>query len=92
MEKAGAGSEGSFLGKMKALFGLAKVKEVAQPSSIEDTTGAPLRCCSDRVHIAYRGVSDERLYLAENRTINELKFFRPLGLRVFCAECRKRLS
>ena len=50
-----------------------------------------LNCCSGRVHIAYRGVSDDRLYLAENRTNNEVKFFRPIGLRVFCADCRKRL-
>jgi hypothetical protein len=53
---------------------------------------AALDCCQGIVHIAYRGVSDERMYLAENRKAAEVKFFRPNGLRVFCAGCRKRLQ
>lgn len=48
-------------------------------------------CCQGKVHIAYRGVSDERMYISHNRAFNELKFFRPHGLRVFCADCRRRL-
>jgi hypothetical protein len=48
-------------------------------------------CCSDDVHIAYRGISDDRLYLAENRKWHEVKFFRPQGLRVFCTKCRHRI-
>jgi len=48
-------------------------------------------CCQGKVHIAYRGVSDERLYLSKDRAFNELKFFRPNGLRVFCADCRRRM-
>ncbi|HEY9714656.1 MAG TPA: hypothetical protein V6C72_14410 [Chroococcales cyanobacterium] len=48
-------------------------------------------CCQGSVHIAYRGVSDDRLYLASNRKWSEVKFFRPNGLRVFCSQCRRRL-
>lgn len=48
-------------------------------------------CCSGTVHIAYRGVSDDRMYIAYKRTWNEVRFFRPNGLRVFCADCRRRL-
>jgi len=48
-------------------------------------------CCQGKVHIAYRGVSDDRLYLSKDRAFNELKFFRPNGLRVFCADCRRRM-
>jgi hypothetical protein len=91
MEKSGAGSEGSFLDKMKTLFGLAKPTEANASLAAGNASNVPLSCCSDRVHIAYRGVSDDRLYLAENRTSNEVKYFRPIGLRVFCAVCRKRL-
>ena len=50
-----------------------------------------LTCCSGVVHIAYRGVSDDRLYLSENRNVNEVKFYRQNGLRVFCSKCRRRL-
>ena len=52
----------------------------------------PQPCCGPKIHVAFRGVSDERLYLSRNRDIGELIFFKPNGLRVFCAECRKRLS
>ncbi len=54
----------------------------------EDTE---IPCCSERVHIAYRGVSDDRLYLSNDRKWQEVKFFKPNGLRVFCAECRRRI-
>jgi len=53
--------------------------------------GANAICCSDRVHIAYRGLSDDRLYLAHDRTWQEVKFFKPHGLKVFCCVCRRRL-
>lgn len=73
--------------------GGAKPGAVAQSNASAglDSQTDDLSCCSDRVHIAYRGVSDDRLYLSENRSKGEVKFFRPIGLRVFCAECRKRL-
>jgi len=48
-------------------------------------------CCDGIVHIAYRGVSDDRMYVAYSRKWNELRFFRQNGLRVFCAGCRRRL-
>jgi len=48
-------------------------------------------CCSQAVHVAYRGVSDDRLYLSYDRKWGDVKFFRPNGLRVFCAGCRRRL-
>ena len=52
---------------------------------------AELACCSQVVHIAFRGVSDDRLYLSYNRQWAEVKYFKPYGLRVFCAVCRRRL-
>jgi hypothetical protein len=48
-------------------------------------------CCQGKVHIAYRGVSDDRMYMSRDRSFNEIKFFRPNGLRVFCADCRRRM-
>lgn len=60
----------------------------SEPEKIDDSS---YQCCSERVHIAYRGISDDRLYLAQNRKISEIKFFKPNGLRVFCAECRRRI-
>ncbi len=48
-------------------------------------------CCSDKVHIAYRGVSDDRLYIAYERKWSEVKFFRPKNLRVYCQQCRHRI-
>jgi len=82
----------SFLGRWRELFNACR----NGPSGLHRQAGAKataldLKCCSGRVHIAFRGVSDDRLYLAENRTSSEVKFYRPYGLRVFCAECRKRM-
>ncbi|GEM_PF-1255268 len=48
-------------------------------------------CCRGAVHIAYRGASDDRLYVAYGRKWIDVKFFKPRGLRVFCAGCRRRL-
>lgn len=59
--------------------------------SPKEVTVKDLTCCSGTVHVAYRGVSDERLYLAYSRKVSELKFFRKNGLRVFCADCRRRI-
>jgi hypothetical protein len=63
---------------------------LAQQTKIDATTDET-PCCSNIVHIAYRGVSDDRLYLAQDRKWQEVKFFRPKGLRVFCKECRRRI-
>lgn len=70
-------------------------KKVAEPGteecSPEPAVEQEIPCCSGSVHIAYRGVSDDKLYMAYARKWSETKFFRPHGLRVFCADCRRRL-
>lgn len=48
-------------------------------------------CWGGVVHIAYRGVSDDRMYVAYGRKWVEVKYFKPRGLRVFCAACRRRI-
>jgi hypothetical protein len=82
--------------KMKSFFRQAHASESPNESADRSEGGrsktADSACCQRIVHIAYRGLSDDRLYLAENRALSEVKFFRPNGLRVFCAGCRKRLQ
>lgn len=63
--------------------------KVAEPAVAEEPEDE--LCHSGSVHIAYRGVADDRMYIAYSRHWNEVKFFRPVGLRVFCADCRRRL-
>ena len=48
-------------------------------------------CCDGIVHIFYRGLSDERLYKARDRKWAEVRFYKPNGLKVFCAGCRRSL-
>ncbi len=48
-------------------------------------------CCGGAVHIAYRGLSDDRMYISYNRKWEEVRYFRQNSLRVFCAECRQRI-
>jgi hypothetical protein len=48
-------------------------------------------CCAGKVHIFYRGLADDHLYVARQRNWSEVKFFRPRGLKVFCQDCRRRL-
>jgi hypothetical protein len=72
----------------QCLFGL-KHKEGQSRKRRDDLLKAA--CCSEQVHIAYRGVSDDRLYLCLDRRWSDLKYFRPNGLRVFCAICRRRI-
>ncbi len=48
-------------------------------------------CCNGMVHIYYRGLSDDRLYKAANRKWAEVRFYKPNGLKVFCADCRRSL-
>ena len=62
-------------------------KSQAEDSSQEED----LVCCNGIVHIAYRGIADDRIYLSYSRQWNEIRFFRPNGLRVFCADCRHRV-
>jgi len=66
-------------------------KQLAAPLSTNNSTANESPCCGDIVHIAYRGVSDDRLYLAYDRKWQEVKFFRPKNLRVFCQKCRGRI-
>lgn len=65
------------------------VRKGKAPVPVQESTSES--CCSGTVHIAYRGVSDERLYLSKGRSWSEVRYFRPHGLRVFCADCRRRL-
>jgi hypothetical protein len=51
----------------------------------------PQPCCDHLVHITYRGISDDRMYISHDRQFAEIKYFRPNSLRVFCAGCRRRL-
>jgi hypothetical protein len=76
---------------------LDKLRKIVAPaaappgSQAEVAQSATIECCSDQVNIAYRGVSDDRLYVAYGRRSVDIKFFKPRGLKVFCAACRKRL-
>ncbi len=72
-------------------------KKAAKPAQAENsaatdiTVEEELVCCKGIVHIAYRGIADDRMYLSYSRQWNEIRFFRPHGLRVFCADCRHRV-
>lgn len=76
---------------------LRKIKTFLRPkseSNIEKTSSesvSEVACCSPAVHIAFRGLGDERLYLTRDRQWQEVRYYRPNGLRVFCAGCRRRL-
>ncbi|MFA6208521.1 MAG: hypothetical protein WCT03_05855 [Candidatus Obscuribacterales bacterium] len=59
--------------------------------SQDDSQEEDLVCCKGIVHIAYRGIADDRMYMSYSRQWNEIRFFRPHGLRVFCADCRHRV-
>jgi hypothetical protein len=81
---------------LRQLFETASRKIAAllnKDTSVEAAQEAPEEpvCCSNQVHIAFRGVSDDRMYLSYNRNWQEVKFYRPNGLRVFCATCRRRV-
>lgn len=50
-------------------------------------------CCSGSVHIAFRGKADDRMYIAYSRDISEVAFFRQASnIRVYCADCRRRVQ
>lgn len=48
-------------------------------------------CCSEKVHIAYRGKADDKLYIAYNRNWSEIRYYQANGLKAFCATCRHRV-
>lgn len=86
-ESASSACCGGLFPRLRQLLGLiSKEKALAAPAD-EDVKP----CCDGVVHVAYRGLSDDRLYLAYKRRWTEVKFFRQNGLRVFCAGCRRRL-
>jgi hypothetical protein len=64
-------------------------KQSRANAASDDSQANP--CCGPQVHVAYRGKSDDRLYMAYNRTWQEVRYFQPNGLRVFCAQCRRRV-
>ena len=70
--------------KIQSIFGR---KEVPAETVEQDEE----LCCEGKVHIAYRGISDDKMYVSYNRRWDEVKFFKPNGLRVFCNACRRRL-
>lgn len=78
---------------LSKLFRKRAVEPEAKPEAEADTLNPCCndQGCNDQVHIAYRGVSDDRLYLSYDRKWADVKFFRPNGLRVFCASCRRRI-
>lgn len=79
----------ALLGKVTALFRLWRQRQGTSPAAESEEDAKP--CCGGVVHIAYRGASDDHLYVAYTRKWTEVKFFKPRGLRVFCAGCRRRL-
>lgn len=74
------------LKQLKEKFFGGKTKE-------EETTEVQVEelCCNGKVHIAYRGLADDRMYISYNRRWEEVKFFRQNNLRVFCADCRRHV-
>lgn len=48
-------------------------------------------CCNGNVHIAYRGLADDRMYISYDRKWKEVKYFRQNSLKVFCADCRRHI-
>jgi hypothetical protein len=78
--------QAGFVEKLKSLFGKKDAVANVLPPATEEVSG----CCESIVHIAYRGISDDRLYMAYDRKWREVKFFRG-SLRVYCAGCRRKL-
>lgn len=63
----------------------------SEPAPTSESAIEEIPCCGTGVHIAFRGISDDRLYLARDRKWVEVRYYKPHGLRVFCAGCRHRL-
>ena len=66
-------------------------EEESNEQAEDDPNNITVPCCSEEVHIAFRGRADDRLYISYNRQWQELKFFQSNGLKVFCATCRQRV-
>ncbi|MBI1269169.1 hypothetical protein GC174_01920 [bacterium] len=72
---------------IRSLLGRQKVEADDNQNEADSVT----ICCGGAVHIAYRGLSDDRMYVSYNRKWQEVRYFRQNSLRVFCAECRQRI-
>lgn len=70
---------------------VAGIRSLARKKKAEPEAAEEMVCCKGIVHIAYRAIADDRLYISYSRKWNEIRFFRPNGLRVFCADCRSRV-
>lgn len=81
--------------KKEASGSKAAVESVGSPGSLGSVESVEpaeeMVCCKGIVHIAYRGIADDRVYMSYSRLWNEIRFFRPNGLKVFCADCRSRV-
>lgn len=78
----------SILKKAANLLAKLGKKKEPEPAKEEEIT---IPCCSEDVHIAFRGMADDKLYMARNRKWSEVRFYKQNGLRVFCAICRHRV-
>lgn len=63
----------------------------AEASGSSGSDEVTIACCSDEVHIAYRGKADDRLYIVYNRKWSELRYYQANGLKAFCSTCRHRV-
>jgi hypothetical protein len=63
------------------------------PAQSDEIQHEEIICCdpANAIHIAFRGVADDRLYVTYNRRYPELRYYKPHGLRAFCAKCRRRI-
>lgn len=55
------------------------------------TSKDELICCGANVHIAYRGLSDGRQYIAYHLKFADAKYFKHNHLKIFCANCHSRV-
>ncbi len=78
------------LDKLKQLIkGISSDKAEKTPKADEEEDYE--LCCRGKVHIAYRGLADDRMYISYDREWQEVKYFRQNNLRVFCSDCRRRV-
>lgn len=61
------------------------------PLTASEEYSTPPCCPAGKVHVAFRGISDDRLYIVYGRSWSEVRYFKQHSLRVFCADCRRRL-
>lgn len=79
----------SLLRRIQSLFSPTPTEQ--PPAQEQDPAQITDPCCGPIVHIAYRGKADDRMYMTYNRTWQEVRYYQPNGLRVFCATCRRRV-